>query len=202
VVYCCRYTKCTQVCAQELGVPINSIFTSETATNTIANASPTAASAGSDLNGAAIKIACAKLRERIQPYRERLGPKATMAQIAKAAYLDRVNLSAQGHYKTPRIGYVWGKEGPQESPLYFYFTQGVGIGEVEIDVLTGDWTNLRTDIKLDVGRSINPAIDYGQIEGAFVQGQGLFTTEETVWTSKGGILATRGPGSYKIPTAG
>jgi xanthine dehydrogenase/oxidase len=86
--------------------------------------------------------------------------------------------------------------------LYYYFTQGVGIGEVEIDVLTGDWTNLRTDIKLDVGRSINPAIDYGQIEGAFVQGQGLFTTEESLWLSKDAVLATRGPGSYKIPTAG
>jgi xanthine dehydrogenase/oxidase len=196
-----RYTKCAQVCSEELGIPLKNIHTSESATNTIANSSPTAASAGSDLNGAAIKIACAELRQRLEPYWERLGPGATIEQVAKAAYLDRVNLTAQGHYKTPQIGYEWGKDGPQK-PMYFYFTQGVGVGEVEIDVLTGDWTNLRTDIKLDIGRSINPAIDYGQIEGAFVQGQGLFTTEETLWTSRGGVLATRGPGNYKIPTAG
>jgi xanthine dehydrogenase/oxidase len=86
--------------------------------------------------------------------------------------------------------------------MFFYFTQGVTAAEVEIDTLTGDWACLRADIKMDVGRSINPSIDYGQIEGAFIQGMGLFTTEESLWFRGGpmaGQLATRGPGAYKIP---
>ena len=86
--------------------------------------------------------------------------------------------------------------------MFFYFTQGVSAAEVEVDTLTGDWTCLRADIKMDIGRSINPSIDYGQIEGAFVQGMGLFTTEESLWFRDGpmkGQLATRGPGAYKIP---
>ncbi len=83
--------------------------------------------------------------------------------------------------------------------MFFYFTQGVAASEVLIDTLTGDWTALRTDIKMDVGRSINPAIDYGQIEGAYVQGQGLFTTEESLWHRASGQIFTRGPGAYKIP---
>ena len=83
--------------------------------------------------------------------------------------------------------------------MFFYFTQGVAAAEVEIDTLTGDWTTRRADIKMDVGRSINPAIDYGQIEGAFVQGQGLFTTEESLWLRGTGGVATKGPGNYKIP---
>lgn len=82
--------------------------------------------------------------------------------------------------------------------MYYYFTQGIGCSEVELDLLTGDHSVLRTDIKMDIGRSINPAIDYGQIEGAFIQGQGLFTMEETLWTQKGELF-TRGPGTYKIP---
>jgi xanthine dehydrogenase/oxidase len=83
--------------------------------------------------------------------------------------------------------------------MFFYFTQGVTAAEVMIDTLTGDWTPLRTDIKMDVGRSINPAIDYGQIEGAYLQGQGLFTTEESLWHRASGQIFTRGPGAYKIP---
>ena len=83
--------------------------------------------------------------------------------------------------------------------MFFYFTQGVALASVEIDTLTGDWTPLRTDIKMDVGRSINPAIDYGQIEGAYVQGQGLFTSEEMLWLRGSGQIFTRGPGAYKIP---
>ncbi|KAA8565360.1 hypothetical protein EYC84_011074 [Monilinia fructicola] len=127
------------------------------------------------------------------------GPNATMKELAHAAYFDRVNLSANGFYKTPDIGYTWG---PNTGQMFFYFTQGVTASEVEIDTLTGDWTCLRSDIKMDVGRSINPSIDYGQIEGAFVQGMGLFTTEESLWFRAGpmaGQLATRGPGAYKIP---
>ena len=190
------HTKMTMIAAEALKVPQDSVFISETATNTVANTSSTAASASSDLNGYAIWNACAQLNERLAPYREKFGPDATMKQLAHAAYFDRVNLSAQGFYRTPDIGYVWG---PNTGQMFFYFTQGVAAAEVEIDTLTGDWTCRRADIKMDVGRSINPAIDYGQIEGAFVQGQGLFTTEESLWHRASGQIFTRGPGAYKIP---
>ena len=190
------HTKMIMIAAEDLGVPVSSVHISETATNTVANTSSTAASASSDLNGYAIHNACEQLNARLKPYREKLGPDATMKQLAHAAYFDRVNLSANGFYKTPDIGYVWG---PNTGQMFFYFTQGVTAAEVEIDTLTGDWTCLRADIKMDVGRSINPAIDYGQIEGAFVQGQGLFTTEESLWHRASGQIFTKGPGAYKIP---
>ncbi|EWC48718.1 xanthine dehydrogenase [Drechslerella stenobrocha 248] len=189
------HTKMTMVAAQALGVPLESVLISETATNTVANGSATAASVSSDLNGYAVFNACEQLNERLKPYREKLGPDAGMKELAHAAYFDRVNLSANGFYKTPRIGYTWGDN---VGMMYFYFTQGVAAAEVEIDTLTGDWTAHRVDLKMDVGRSINPAIDYGQIEGAFVQGQGLFTTEESLWL-RNGQMFTRGPGNYKIP---
>ncbi|KAI5791665.1 Molybdopterin-binding domain of aldehyde dehydrogenase-domain-containing protein [Peziza echinospora] len=189
------HTKMSMVAAEALGVPLENVHISESSTNTVANASPTAASASSDLNGYAIFNACEQLNERLKPYREKFGKDATMAQIAHAAYFDRVNLSANGFYKTPDIGYKWGDN---EGQMFFYFTQGVAVAEVEIDTLTGDWTCLRADLKMDVGRSINPAIDYGQIEGAFVQGTGLFTTEESLWLNNGQLF-TRGPGAYKIP---
>ncbi|KAK1254243.1 hypothetical protein MKX08_008238 [Trichoderma sp. CBMAI-0020] len=193
------HTKMTQIAAQALQVPLDNVHISETATNTVANASSTAASASSDLNGYAIFNACKQLNERLAPYREKLGPQATMKELAHAAYFDRVNLSAQGFYKTPEIGYTWGEN---KGKMFFYFTQGVALSEVEIDVLTGTWTCLRADIKMDVGHSINPAIDYGQIQGAFMQGLGLFTMEESLWLRNGamaGNLFTRGPGAYKIP---
>lgn len=193
------HTKMTQIAAQALGCPLDNVFISETATNTVANASATAASASSDLNGYAIFNACEQLNERLAPYREKLGPDATMKDLAHAAYFDRVNLSAQGFYKTPEIGYVWGEN---KGKMFFYFTQGVAAAEVELDLLTGTWTCLRADVKMDVGQSINPSIDYGQIQGAFVQGLGLFTMEESLWLRNGpmaGNLFTRGPGAYKIP---
>ncbi|KAI9786732.1 MAG: hypothetical protein M1835_003002, partial [Candelina submexicana] len=190
------HTKMTMIAAEALGVPLEDVFISETATNTVANTSSTAASASSDLNGYAVFNACAQLNERLEPYRQRFGRNAPLKELVKAAYFDRVNLSANGFYKTPDIGYVWG---PNTGQMFFYFTQGVTAAEVEIDTLTGDWTCLRADIKMDIGRSINPAIDYGQIEGAFIQGQGLFTTEESLWHRASGQLFTRGPGTYKIP---
>lgn len=190
------HTKMTMIAAEALGVPLDQVFISETATNTVANTSSTAASASSDLNGYAIWNACSQLNERLAPFREKLGPSATMKQLAHAAYFDRVNLSANGFYRTPDIGYVWG---PNTGQMFFYFTQGVAAAEVEIDTLTGDWTCRRADVKMDVGRSINPAIDYGQIEGAFVQGMGLFTMEESLWHRASGQIFTRGPGAYKIP---
>ncbi|KAI0134904.1 xanthine dehydrogenase [Daldinia grandis] len=191
------YTKMCQVAAEELGVSIDQIFNKDSQTDQVANPSPTAASSGSDLNGMAIKNACDQLNERLAPYRERFGHDAPMSQIAHAAYRDRVNLAANGFWKMPKIGYKWGNY-KDPLPMYYYFTQGVAITEAELDLLTGDHTVLRTDIMMDVGRSINPSIDYGQIEGAFVQGQGLFTMEESLWTREGEIF-TKGPGTYKIP---
>ena len=190
------HTKMTMIAAEALNVPQENVFISETATNTVANGSSTAASASSDLNGYAIWNACAQINERLAPYRAKFGATASMEELAHAAYFDRVNLSANGFYKTPDIGYVWG---PNTGQMYYYFTQGVTAASVEIDTLTGDWTCLRADIKMDVGRSINPAIDYGQIEGAFVQGMGLFTLEESLWQRSTGQIFTRGPGTYKIP---
>ncbi|KAF1982852.1 hypothetical protein K402DRAFT_466465 [Aulographum hederae CBS 113979] len=178
------YTKMVQVAAQELGVPVSQIFTQDSSSYQTANASPTAASSGSDLNGMAVRNACAQLVEDvIIPYREKLGPQADLKTIAAAAYMARENLTAMGFWKMPRIGYEWGNydEGTQK-PMYYYWTQGVGVSEVEVDCLTGDHTVLRTDLLMDVGQSINPAIDYGQVEGAFIQGQGLFTTEESLWS--------------------
>lgn len=193
------HTKMITIAAQALQVPMEDVHISETTTNTVANSSATAASASSDLNGYAIFNACEQLNARLAPYREKLGPTATMKEIAHAAYFDRVNLSANGFYKTPEIGYTWGEN---TGKMFFYFTQGVTAAEVEIDCLTGSFTCLRADIKMDVGRSINPSIDYGQIEGAFTQGLGLFTMEESLWLRNGpmaGNLFTKGPGTYKIP---
>lgn len=194
------HTKMVMVCAAELGVEIEDVFISETATNTVANTSPTAASASSDLNGMAVKNACDILNERLKPIRERLGPKATLKDIAHTAHLERINLSANGFYKMPDIGYKFDNlyENPDPPGAFLYYTQGCAVSLVEVDTLTGDWANLRTDIIMDIGRLINQAIDYGQIEGAFVQGQGLFTLEESLWTPQGSLL-TRGPGAYKIP---
>ncbi|KAI1451744.1 xanthine dehydrogenase [Annulohypoxylon moriforme] len=191
------YTKMCQVAAEELGVSVDQIFNKDSQTDQVANPSPTAASSGSDLNGMAVKNACDQLNERLAPYRKQFGHDAPMSVIAHAAYRDRVNLAANGFWKMPRIGYKWGNY-KDPLPMYYYFTQGVAITEAELDVLTGDYTVLRTDIMMDVGRSINPSIDYGQIEGAFVQGQGLFTMEESLWTRQGELF-TRGPGTYKIP---
>lgn len=198
------HTKVCMIVAEALQVPLDSVHISETATNTVANTSSTAASASSDLNGYAAYNACVQINERLKPYRDKLGPQATMKQLAHAAYFDRVNLSANGFYKTPEIGYIWGPNPDDPSlentgKMFFYFTQGVACSEVLVDTLTGDWTPIRTDIKMDVGHSINPAIDYGQIEGAYMQGQGLFTTEESLWHRASGQIFTRGPGAYKIP---
>ncbi|KAJ1966806.1 hypothetical protein IWQ62_002234 [Dispira parvispora] len=188
------HTKMAQICAQELKVPLSLVHISETSTNTVPNTSPTAASASSDLNGMAIKNACDQLNSRLAPFRERM-PQATMAELARAAYSERVSLSAQGFYATPDIGYDWATN---QGQMFFYFTVGTAVTEVELDVLTGDHVVIRSDVVMDVGRSLNPAIDIGQIEGAFVQGMGWCTLEETL-VHPNGTLFTRGPGNYKIP---
>jgi len=113
-----------QVAAQELNVPLDAIFTQDTSTYQTANTSPTAASSGSDLNGMAVKDACDQINVRLAPYWEKYGPTASMKTIAHAAYLDRVNLSANGFWKMPRIGYEWGNyDVDTVKPMYYYFTQ-------------------------------------------------------------------------------
>ncbi len=118
------YTKMCQVAAQELNVPIDAVYTSDTSSYYTANVSPTAASSGSDLNGMAIKDACDQLNKRLKPYWEKFGPDASMKTIAHAAYLDRVNLSASGFWKMPKVGYTWGDyDVNTQKPMYYYFTQ-------------------------------------------------------------------------------
>ena len=188
------YTKCVQVCAEAFGIPINQVHTSETATDKVANTSPTAASAGSDLNGMAVLDACHQINKRLEPYRAK-HPNLPFKEIVLMAYRDRVNLSANGFYKTPDLAYEWDTN---QGRLFNYFTFGVAISEVEVDTLTGDFQVLRADIMMDLGKSLNPSIDIGQIEGAFVQGMGWTTIEETLYFPNGAVF-TRGPGNYKIP---
>lgn len=191
------HTKMAMIAAEELQVPLEKIFISETSTQVVANTSATAASASSDLNGMAVKYACEKIMKRLEPIKKAMPETATFDEIVNKAYFERVNLSANGFYKTPDINYEWGN--PNPGPAFFYFTQGAASSVVEVDTLTGDWTCLRTDIKMDLGRPINQAVDLGQIEGAFVQGVGLMTIEQSLWLRRTGALATTGPGSYKIP---
>nr|XP_057906870.1 xanthine dehydrogenase/oxidase [Doryrhamphus excisus] len=191
------HTKMVQVASRVLGVPCSKIHITETSTNTVPNTSPTAASASSDLNGAAVKNACQILNERLEPYKSQ-NPKGSWEDWVKAAYLDRVSLSASGFYKTPDLGYHFDTNSGR---VFNYFSYGVASSEVEVDCLTGAHKNLSTTIVMDVGVSLNPAIDIGQVEGAFMQGVGLFTLEELHYSPQG-VLLTRGPGSYKIPAFG
>ncbi|KAG0345404.1 hypothetical protein BG004_003729 [Podila humilis] len=186
------HTKMIQVCAEGLQIPLEMVHIVETSTDKVANASPTAASASSDLNGMAVKNACDQINERLEPYRAKGLP---WKEIVHHAYFDRVNLSANGFYKVPDLGYKWGENKGQ---LFFYFTMGAAVSEVEVDLLTGSHTVLRADVNMDLGRSINPSIDIGQIEGAFIQGMGWSTTEESLYFPNGRLF-TQGPGNYKIP---
>lgn len=200
------HTKVCQVAATELGVRLEKVFISETATDKVPNASATAASSSSDLYGMAVKRACEQLNENLKPSKSELGPEATWEQVVHHAWFNRVNLSATGFYKTPELDAVnLGEAGARGRPFYYY-TNGAAVSEVEIDILTGECKLLRTDISMDVGRPLNPAIDVGQIEGAFVQGLGWCTMEEVVRGSanmhkwiKQGQTCTLGPGTYKIP---
>jgi xanthine dehydrogenase/oxidase len=195
------HTKICQIVAQSLGIPLSSVHIAETATDKVPNASPTAASASSDMYGAAAADACAQLNARLAPYKAKLPPTSTFLEVVQAAYFDRTDLSAHGFYSTPDITGFGGNR-----PVN-YFTFGAAVAEVELDTLTGDWQILRADVVMDVGKSLNPAIDVGQVEGAFVQGMGWSCIEELAWGDnqhpwvKPGTLFTRGPGSYKIPTA-
>eukprot|EP00929_Paragymnodinium_shiwhaense_P046791 TRINITY_DN23806_c0_g1_i1.p1 TRINITY_DN23806_c0_g1~~TRINITY_DN23806_c0_g1_i1.p1 ORF type:complete len:1435 (+),score=412.96 TRINITY_DN23806_c0_g1_i1:91-4395(+) len=209
------HTKLARVAASILDLPLEAVFIKETSTDTVANGVATAASSGTDLNGGAVMNACNELKERLKPFLEKHkletnGHPPTdaqrieqMAKAAGSAWFARVNLTAQGYHRSPIKGINWNQKGVNEmqGDPFWYYTYGVACSEVEIDCLTGDLTTLRSDVVHDVGRSINTAVDMGQVEGAFVQGMGLFTVEETTYM-KDGNLFSKGPGLYKIPGFG
>ncbi|CAL7940094.1 unnamed protein product [Xylocopa violacea] len=188
------HTKMIQVASRALKVRPDKICIIETATDKVPNTSPTAASAGSDLNGMAIMNACDEIMKRLKPVIDKK-PNGTWEEWVSMAYLERISLSATGFYKTPDIGYSF--ETNTGAP-FNYFTYGVACSEVEIDCLTGDHQVLQTDIVMDLGQSLNPAIDIGQVEGGFIQGYGLFTLEEMIYL-RNGAVCSKGPGAYKLP---
>jgi xanthine dehydrogenase large subunit len=210
------HTKVCQLVADELGVPFGKVRISATDTSKVPNASATAASSGTDLNGRAAQFAARQIRQRLAEYvaekqncrPEQVifahghvsGPDAVMPfeQVVDDAYHSRVQLWSDGFYRTPKIHYD--KHTLTGRPFY-YFAYGAACSEVAIDTLTGENRVLKVDILHDVGTSINPAIDIGQIEGGFIQGMGWLTTEQLVWNDKG-TLATHAPSTYKIPATG
>ncbi|XP_072163302.1 xanthine dehydrogenase/oxidase-like [Diadema setosum] len=189
-------TKVVQVASKVLGIPVKRISTSASATDKVPNPTGTGGSSGTDLYGGAVKAACETLLERLEPFRAS-NPKGSWEEWVQAAYTDRISLSATGFYKRPGGTFDYGT---MKGSFYLYSTTGVGISEVEVDILTGQHQLLSTDIVMDVGKSINPTIDIGQIEGGFVQGYGYFTMEEKKFTSEGALI-NLGPSLYKIPTA-
>ncbi len=210
------HTKVCQLVADELGVPFEKVRISATDTSKVPNASATAASSGTDLNGRAAQFAARQVRQRIAEYvadkqkcrpeqvifahGQVSGPEAVMSfeQVVDDAYHSRVQLWSDGFYRTPKIHYD--KNTLTGRPFY-YFAYGAACSEVAIDTLTGESRVLKVDILHDVGTSINPAIDIGQIEGGFIQGMGWLTTEQLVWNDRG-ELATHAPSTYKIPATG
>jgi xanthine dehydrogenase/oxidase len=190
------HTKVCQVAAEAFGIELNQVSVAYTSTMTVANSSPTAASASSDLYGMAVLDACQQIIRRLEGLKKS-HPELTFEELVGKAYLERVDLSAHGFHATPDLNYNWNDN---TGRLYNYFTYGVACSEVEVDILTGDHTIIKSDILMDLGQSLNPTIDIGQIEGAFVQGLGLFTTEQPLYL-RNGMMLNRGPGGYKIPTA-
>jgi len=211
------HTKVIQVVAETLKVDPAQIRVTATRTDKVPNTSATAASSGSDLNGQAARGAALKLQARLSEClagHKQVPPEQirfdagrvywndtdsiSFAELARLAHTSRVSLSATGFYRTPKIHYnrAEGRGRP-----FFYFAFGAAVSEVVIDTLTGEYRVLRVDILHDVGRSLNPAIDIGQIEGGFIQGMGWLTTEELKWNADGRLVSD-GPASYKIPTIG
>lgn len=188
------FTKMIQVASRALEVDVSKIHISEMSTDKVPNSQPTAASMSSDLYGMAVINACEILKRRLEPYKNK-NQNGKWEDWVFAAYLDRVSLSATGFYSAPKIEHDCEKN---FGNLFEYFTYGVACSEVIIDCLTGDHQVLRTDIVMDVGESLNPAIDIGQIEGAFIQGYGFYTMEEMLFAPNGEVLS-KGPGAYKIP---
>jgi xanthine dehydrogenase large subunit len=212
------HTKIQQIAAEALGLPLSAIRVMPTRTDKVPNTSATAASSGSDLNGAAVRAACETLRGRLagvaavifrtQPealtfrdgrvHRGDTGASVTFADVVAQAYLERVPLFATGHYATPDIHFD--KQKGTGNPFH-YFAYGAAATEVEVDGWTGQYRFLRVDILHDVGDSISPLVDRGQVEGGFIQGLGWMTTEELVWSNTG-VLQTAGASTYKLPTLG
>ncbi|HEU5293332.1 MAG TPA: xanthine dehydrogenase molybdopterin binding subunit [Burkholderiaceae bacterium] len=209
-------TKVAQVVAHELGVPLARVRSTATDTQKVANTSATAASTGADLNGKAAQDAARKIRDRLAAFaaerwrvsesQVRFADQTVFAgeqriaftELVQQAYAARVQLWADGFYATP--GLHWNRETLQGKP-FFYFAYGAAVSEVVVDTLTGESRLLRADILHDVGRSLNQAIDIGQVEGAFIQGMGWLTSEELKWHPQSGLLLTHAPSTYKIPTA-
>ena len=206
-------TKVAQVVAMTLGVPLSRVRATAADTSKVANTSATAASTGADLNGKAAEDAALQIRARLAALAAaRFGGSAEAVRFAdeqvsgegwqiafdelvKLAYEARVQLWSDGFYATP--GLHWNRETLTGSP-FFYFAYGAAVSEVAVDTLTGEWKLLRADLLHDAGNSINPAIDIGQVEGAYIQGMGWLTTEELVWNDVG-RLTTHAPSTYKIP---
>jgi len=209
------YTKVVQVVAEELQIDVSQIRCSAADTDKVPNASATAASAGTDLNGMAARDAARKIKRRLSELAAELGGVAaeevvfqageivagderfSFAELARRAWLARVSLSATGFYKTPKIHY---DAATLSGRPFYYFAYGAAVSEVVVDTLTGEYKVLRVDVLHDVGRSLNPAIDLGQIEGGFIQGMGWLTSEE-LWWNDAGELGTHAPSTYKIPAA-
>jgi xanthine dehydrogenase large subunit len=209
------FLKVAQVVAEEFGVDMGKVAITATRTDKVPNTSPTAASSGTDLNAMAALNACNIIKDRLYTFIEAkwqvrrnqvsfrdnqviIGNHVmSLAALAEAAYVERVQLSAAGFYKTPKI--AWNRDKAEGRP-FFYFAYGASCSEVTIDTMTGEMKVDRVDVLHDVGKSLNPAIDIGQIEGGFVQGMGWLTTEELVW-DKQGRLRTHAPSTYKIPAA-
>ncbi len=209
------YTKVAQIVAKAFGIDYQRVNVGSTRTDKVPNASPTAASAGTDLNGMAALDAAMTIKSRLQEFAmEHFGIAAdafaieddqvilgseTMSfpEFIKLAYMNRVSLSSTGFYKTPKIGYD--RKAAKGRP-FLYFANGAAVSEVIVDTFTGEYKVTQVDILHDVGDSINADIDIGQIEGAFVQGMGWLTSEELSWDEKGRIT-TNSPANYKIPTS-
>ncbi|CAJ0933287.1 unnamed protein product, partial [Mesorhabditis belari] len=191
------HIKILQIASRCLNIPIEMIHIQETSSDKVPNTTPTVASLGSDLNGEAVKDACSQLLSRLKPYMDS-NPTGKWVDWVVSAYFDRVLLSAtgMGRNKCDPINFETGKGGKH----FAYCVYGTACCVAEVDCLTGDHRLLSTDIVMDIGDSINPAIDIGQIEGAFTQGYGLFTMEE-IKVRPNGMRLTRGPGVYKIPSA-
>ena len=210
------YTKISQIVAAELGLPLAHIEVTSTRTDKVPNTSPTAASSGTDLNGQAARNAALTIKQRlidhlVETYQIQAqdiefcdgkvswpNHQISFAELTQQAYMARISMSATGYYRTPKIHYD--REQAKGNP-FFYYSCGASVSEVEIDTYTGTYTVPRVDILHDVGESINPGIDIGQIEGGFIQGMGWLTTEELVW-GQDGRLQTNGGASYKIPAVG
>ena len=195
------HTKMLQVAASALGLPIERVRLAPTRTDKVPNTSATAASSGADLNGAAVKDACGQILARLVPVRAELGRAASWEDVVRKAYFDRIQLWAAGYYRTE--GLSWDAAAMRGNP-FKYFAYGVAAAEVEVDGFTGGYEVTRVDIVHDVGDSLSPLIDLGQIEGGFVQGLGWLTLEDLRWdTSSGptrGRLATQAASTYKLPS--